>query len=157
MYTRSDGQKALLHHSMHVLMENRHGLGIDIRVGKADGHAERKCSLKMLDRVKRRSGIEPTTLGAGKGYHAADFLLELEKRGIEPHVSCRSKKPLDVQRERDEGGRLAGLGVFELLFSLPRVRAWPSSSGTSPRAASASGSPSPAAASSSSKGSVMTS
>jgi transposase len=103
LYTKSAGQAALLHHSMHVLMENRHGLGIDIRVGKADGHAERKCCLRMLDRVKRKLGIEPATLGADKGYDTEDFLLALEQRGIEPHVSCKSRKDLDVPREHDDG------------------------------------------------------
>ncbi|HEU4753120.1 MAG TPA: IS5 family transposase, partial [Armatimonadota bacterium] len=103
LYTKSSGQAALLCHSVHVLMENRHGLGVDIRVGKADGHAERKCCLKMLDRVKRRLGLEPATLGADKGYDSADFLLALEERGIEPHVSCKSKKEIDVPRENDEG------------------------------------------------------
>lgn len=103
LYTKSSGQAALLHHSMHVLMENRHGLGIDIRVGKADGYAERRCCLKMLDRVKRRFGIEPATLGADKGYDTEDFLLALEERGIKPHVSCKSRKELDVPREDDEG------------------------------------------------------
>jgi transposase len=103
LYTKSSGQAALLCHSMHVLMENRHGLGVDIRVGKADGHAERACCLRMLDRVKRTFGIEPATLGADKGYDSEDFLLALEERGIEPHVSCRSRKELDVPREGDEG------------------------------------------------------
>ena len=103
LYTKSSGQTALLHHSMHVLMENRHGLGVDIRVGRADGYAERKCCLKMLDRVKRTLGIEPTTLGADKGYDAADFLLALEERGIEPHVSCKSKKEIDPPSKDDEG------------------------------------------------------
>ena len=101
--TKSSGQAALLHHSMHVLMENRHGLGIDIRVGKADGHAERKCCRKMLDRVRRRFGIEPDTLGADKGSDAGDFLRALEERGIEPHVSCKSRKELCVPGEHDEG------------------------------------------------------
>lgn len=104
LYTKSGGQAALLSHSMHVLMENRHGLGVDIRVGKADGHAERKCCLKMLDRVKRKLGLEPATLGADKGYDAQDFLLALEERDIEPHVSCKSKKEIEVPREEDEGG-----------------------------------------------------
>lgn len=103
LYTKSDGQTALLHHSMHVLMENRHGLGVDIRIGKADGYAERKCCLRMLDRVKRTLGLEPATLGADKGYDAEDFLLALEERGIEPHVSCKSKKEIDVPREDDDG------------------------------------------------------
>jgi transposase len=103
LYTKSSGQAALLHHSVHVLMENRHGLGVDIRIGKADGHAERKCCLKMLDRVKRTLGIEPTTLGADKGYDAADFLLALEERGIEPHVSCKSKKEIEPPPKDDHG------------------------------------------------------
>lgn len=103
LYTKSSGQAALLSHSMHVLMENRHGLGVDIRVGRADGYAERKCCLQMLDRVKRRLGLEPATLGADKGYDAGDFLLALEERGIEPHVSCKSKKEIEVPREGDEG------------------------------------------------------
>lgn len=103
LYTKSSGQAALLHHSMHVLMENRHGLGVDIRIGKADGYAERKCCLKMLDRVKRTLGLVPATLGADKGYDAADFLVALEERGIEPHVSCKSTKEIDVPRADDEG------------------------------------------------------
>ncbi len=103
LYTKSSGQAALPCHSMHVLMENRHGIGVDIRVGKADGHAERKCALKMLDRVKRKLGLEPATLGADKGYDTEDFLLGLEERGIEPHVSCKSRKEIDVPREDEHG------------------------------------------------------
>ena len=103
LYTKSSGQAALPCHSMHVLMENRHGIGVDIKVGKADGHAERKCCLKMLDRVKRKMGIEPATLGADKGYDTEDFLLALEARGIDPHIACKSRKEIDVPREDDEG------------------------------------------------------
>lgn len=95
LYTKSSGQAALLSHSMHVLMENRHGIGVDIRVGKADGHAERRCCLKMLDRVKRALGLEPATLGADKGYDCGDFLLDLDERGVEPHVACKSKKEIE--------------------------------------------------------------
>ena len=88
---------------MHVLMENRHGIGVNIRVGKADGHAERKCALRMLDRVNAKLGLEPATLGADKGYDASDFLVALEARDIEPHIACRRRKEIDVPRENDEG------------------------------------------------------
>jgi transposase len=104
LYKKGDGQAALLCHLMHVLMENRHGIGVDIRVGVADGHGERKCALKMLDRVKRELDLQPQTLGADKGYDAADFLLALEDRGIEPHVSCKSEKEIDVPHDDDDGG-----------------------------------------------------
>lgn len=96
LYTKTTGV-AYLQHSGHVLMENRHGIGVDIRVGKADGHAERRCALKMLDRVKRKFKIEPLTLGADKGYDSEDFLLALEERNIEPHIACKSKKEIDPE------------------------------------------------------------
>ena len=103
LYTKTTGV-AYLQHSMHVLMENRHGIGVDIRVGKADGHAERKCALKMLARVKRKLGLEPTTLGADKGYDAGEFLHELDGRGIETHVACKSKKEIELPEDDDESG-----------------------------------------------------
>jgi len=97
LYTKSTGI-AYLQHSMHVLMENRHGIGVDIRVGKADGYAERRCAIKMLDRVKRKLGLEPATLGADKGYDTEDFLLSLKDRGIQTHIACKSKKEIVVPR-----------------------------------------------------------
>lgn len=103
LYTKTSGV-AYLQHSMHVLMENRHGIGVDIRVGKADGHAERRYALRMLDRVKAKLGLEPATLGADKGYDASDFLVALETRDIEPHIACKSRKQIDVPQEHDEGG-----------------------------------------------------
>lgn len=105
LYTKTSGV-AYLQHSMHVLMENRHGIGVDIRVGKADGYAERQCCLKMLDRVKRRLGLEPVTLGADKGYDAEDFLLALDERGIEPHIACKSRKEIDLPQkgQKNEAG-----------------------------------------------------
>ena len=102
LYTKTTGV-AYLQHTMHVLMENRHGIGVDIRVGQADGHAERRGALKMLDRVKSKLGLEPATLGADKGYDTEGFLSALEERGVEPHAACKSKKELDVPREDDHG------------------------------------------------------
>ncbi len=88
---------------MHVLMENRNGIGVDICVGEAVGYAERTYGLKMLDRVKRKLNLAPTTLGADKGYDTEDFLPALEERGIEPHVACKSKDEIKVPCEDDEG------------------------------------------------------
>jgi transposase len=102
LYTKTSGV-AYLQHTMHVLMENRHGIGVDILVGKADGFAERKCCLKMLDRVRKKLEIEPKTLGADKGYDMPDFLPELEERKIKPHIACKSDKRIDVKDEADIG------------------------------------------------------
>ena len=86
-----------------ISLENRHGIGVDILVGKADGFAERKCCLKMLDRVRKKLEIEPKTLGADKGYDMPDFLPELEERKIKPHIACKSDKRIDVKDEADIG------------------------------------------------------
>jgi transposase/IS5 family transposase len=83
------GKEARLCHSAHVLMENRHGLIVDILVDAADGHAERRCALAMLRHVKRRHRVKAKTLGADAGYDDGEFLEEIESRDIVPHVPMR--------------------------------------------------------------------
>ena len=84
---KSDGAPALLCHSGHALMENRHGLCLDIRVAAADGHAEREQAEAMLHRFRQHHRITPKTLGADAGYEAGEFLHEIEKKlEITPHV-----------------------------------------------------------------------
>ena len=102
LYTKNSGV-AFLQHTMHALMDNRHGIGVDIRVGRADGYAERSCCLKMLDRVKKRFDLTPKTLGADKGYDAGGFLVALEERGVRPHVACKSRKAMNAPRGDDDG------------------------------------------------------
>ena len=90
---KSPGVGAQLAHSGHVLMENRHGLCLDIRVAQADGYAERAVAEQMLRRFRRRHGIKPKTLGADRGYQAGSFLHTIEEQlRIQPHV------PLSAER-----------------------------------------------------------
>jgi transposase len=83
---KGPGQPALLSHSAHFLMENRNGLCLDIAVDAADGHAERRQALAMLDRVRRRQPVDPETLGADGAFAAGTFLSEVERRGVTPYV-----------------------------------------------------------------------
>lgn len=84
---KSDGAPALLCHGGHVLMENRHGLCLDIGVAVADGHAERDTAEELLRRFRRRHGIQPQTLSADRGFEAGEFLRPLEEDlQITPHV-----------------------------------------------------------------------
>jgi len=76
---KGNGQPALLSHSGHLLMENRHALCLDIRVAAADGHAERQMAQTMLRRFRRRHHLRPQTLSADKGYEAGAFLHAVEK------------------------------------------------------------------------------
>jgi len=95
---KSGGVGAHLCHSGHVLAENRHGLCLDIRVGPADGHAEREMAQAMLRRFRQRHRHLPQTLGADAGYEAGEFLRTMEKDfGVQPHV------PISAQRVTPPG------------------------------------------------------
>jgi len=98
---------AHLCHSGHVLAENRHGLCLDIRVARADGHAERKMALSMLRRFRRRHRRQPQTLGADAGYEAGKFLQTLEEDlKVEPHVPITSERVTTAGPEGDARRRM---------------------------------------------------
>lgn len=85
------GKPAVLGHSMHVLMENRHGLVMDIELDEANGTAEPRCAQRMLKRVRKRHWLRAKTLGADKGYDRGPFLLALEEdHKVIPHVATRN-------------------------------------------------------------------
>lgn len=88
----SRGGEAHPSHSMHVMTEARTGLVVRVAVDTADGRAERRNALRMLDRVKKRHRLNPKTLAADAGYGAGDFLLALEERGITPHAATPRMK-----------------------------------------------------------------
>jgi IS5 family transposase len=106
LFRKGDGVGAFLCHSGHALTENRHGLVMSVRVDEAKGTAERENTLRMLDHLERRHGVRPSTLGADKGYDAGPFLVELERRWIEPHVAIKSGT-IDPLGDRADDGTWA--------------------------------------------------
>jgi transposase len=82
---KGKGKEAKLCVMGHVLMENRHGLAVDVLVTHATGTAEREAALTMLDRrpTPQRHG----TLGADKAYDTQDFVADCRSRHITPHVT----------------------------------------------------------------------
>ena len=82
---KGDGQETRLCYAGHVLMENRHGLILDVHVSQATGTAERDAALVMLDR--RRTAGKRVTLGADKGYDTRAFVEALRARAVTPHVT----------------------------------------------------------------------
>jgi transposase len=82
---KGKGKPAQLCVMGHVLMENRHGLVVDVLVTHATGTAEREAALVMLDRrpTPRRVG----TLGGDKGYDTRAFVADCRARHITPHVT----------------------------------------------------------------------
>ena len=96
LYRKGMGKEAKLSHMGHALNENRNGLIVGIRATEASGTAERTAALEMVDELKAKHGKKPMTVGADKGYDSGEFLLELEKRSVEPHVPL-VKAPRDPE------------------------------------------------------------
>jgi transposase len=83
---KGDGQPAILAHSGHALMDNRHGLCLDVAVDEANPARERAQAAAMLERTRRRHRLWPRTLGADGNDREGEFLAVLEAVGITPHV-----------------------------------------------------------------------
>jgi IS5 family transposase len=73
----------------HGLMENRSGLIVDARLTLVSGHAERLAALEMIEPCADRP--RAITLGADKGYDAADFVEELRTMNVRPHVARKAR------------------------------------------------------------------
>ena len=90
LYRKGPGMEAKLCFIGHGLMENRSGLIVDARLTRVSGHAERLAALDMIqDLADRPSAI---TLGADKGYDAADFVEELRTINVCPHVARNTSR-----------------------------------------------------------------
>jgi len=85
LYRKGPGMEARLAFLGHALMENRCGLVVDACLTQANGHAERLAALAMIEKRADRPGA--ITLGADKGYDAADFVNELRAMNVRPHVA----------------------------------------------------------------------
>ena len=73
----------------HTLTDNRHGLVVDAMATRADGYAEREAA-KLMIKKARNAVADPeveVTLGADKGYDAAEFIEELVRLNVTPHVA----------------------------------------------------------------------
>jgi IS5 family transposase len=72
----------------HVVMENRSGLVVEASVTHATGKAEREAAVAMVGEIKAGHRI---TLGADKAYDTADFVAEMRRLGVTPHVAQNDK------------------------------------------------------------------
>jgi hypothetical protein len=86
LYRKGPGMEARLCFIGHGLMENRSGLIVDARLTRVSGHAERLAALDMIEGFADRPAA--ITLGADKGYDAADFVEVLRTPNVRPHSRC---------------------------------------------------------------------
>jgi transposase len=84
LYRKSQGAEARLSYLGHVVMENRNGLLVRAMVTQANGTAERDAALLMAESLPGRHRV---TLGADKNYDTKDFVRELRRMWITPHVA----------------------------------------------------------------------
>jgi transposase len=82
---KGNGKEAKLSYSAHALIENRNGLLVAFQMDAADGHAERRNALDMID--ENLPGDRRITLGADKGYDTRDFVDACRERNVTPHVA----------------------------------------------------------------------
>ena len=86
IYKKSPGTGAMLCFMGHALMENRSGLIVQGYLTQANGHAERRAALDMVHRHSPGS-TRQLTLGADRGYDAAEFVADLRHACVTPHVA----------------------------------------------------------------------
>jgi hypothetical protein len=103
LFRKSSGQPALLCHMGHLLMENRNGLMVDARLTHATGTAERETAIAMLDARPPGGRI---TVGADKLFDTADFVAEMRRLGVTPHVTQHTngrRSAIDSRTTRHAG------------------------------------------------------
>lgn len=105
LFRKSKAHEAKLSYSGNVLMENRNGLIVDLRIEPATGFAERDAALAMLDEYAPHSSSP--TLGADAGYDIAGFVASCRERGITPHIAqtrdARRRSAIDGRTTRHAG------------------------------------------------------
>ena len=104
---KGNGQPAKRSFMGHALVENRHGLLVDLRVSCATGKAEREVALEMLDDHERPAR---TTLGADRAYDTREFVDECRELGVTPHVAQNTtnrRSAIDDRTTRHVGSSIS--------------------------------------------------
>ena len=88
LYKKSPGASATLCYMGHVVMENRNGLVVAAEMTQASGTGEREAAIAMVEDLP---GSQRITLAADKAYDTADFVAEMRRLGVTPHVTQNTK------------------------------------------------------------------
>jgi hypothetical protein len=101
------GKEAKLCYSGNALMENRNrnGLLVDFQMVEANGTAERRTAIEMVN--QNLPGTSRITLGADKAYDTADFVATCRALKVTPQVAANDHRPggsaLDRRTQRHSG------------------------------------------------------
>ena len=100
---KGSGREARLCYAGHSLIENRHGLIVDLELTQASGTAEREAGLRLLERERGRRGRGRMSVAADKGYDVADFVAGVRELRVTPHVARKKRgSAIDGRTTRHE-------------------------------------------------------
>jgi transposase len=103
LYKKGKGKEAKLCFMGHALMENRHGLVVRAEATEANGTAERKAALELIDGHAPGTSNQ-LTLGADKAYDAREFVADLRQTCVTPHVAQKARSSaIDGRTTRHAG------------------------------------------------------
>jgi transposase len=102
---KGTGKEAKLCYSANALMENRNTILIDFRIEPADGYAERRAAIAMLD--ENLPGSRRITVAGDRGYDTRGFVASCRALRVTPHVARNQMRPggsaLDARTVRHPG------------------------------------------------------
>ena len=94
------GRDARLCFGAHMLMDNREGLAVGLRLAPADGTLQRDTVLEILSGVVGNGRI---TVGADRDYDTRAFVGECRSLKVTPHVARKRHSPIDGRTNRHDG------------------------------------------------------
>jgi len=102
LYRKSHGTESKLCFSGHLLMDNRHGLAVDVRLTPATGEAESEAALDMAAAIP---GEHRITMGGDKAYDTRYFVGTLRTMKVTPHIAGKnaSYSSIDGRTTRHPG------------------------------------------------------
>ena len=101
---KGKGKEARLRFGANVLMDNREGLIVDVRLTPAEGAWERDAAIDMLSGA---AGGRRITVGADRGYDTRGFVGWRREMGVTPHVARKKHSAIDGRTTRHECYRVS--------------------------------------------------
>ena len=108
---RKKGKESKMSYSQHVLMENRNGLIVDVRIDEAMGKAEVTNALQMLAQLPERAGRR--TIAGDKGFDTKEFVAWTRAMNVTPHGRSKNEYPGRSSALDDRTTRHPGYAVSQ--------------------------------------------
>ncbi len=95
---KSSTATTTLCHAATYIMDNKNRIIVGADIGRPDRKTDCEKAVKQLRRIKWRHKIRPESLGADKGYAIGEFINNLIKEVINPHIPI-----MDYRSQNDKG------------------------------------------------------